>query len=255
MTKKLIALGLIATLVTLTGCGKNDGSLDSMSKSELVELANSQMTELEQAYTKIEEAEKLLKGIQGEEVPSAAISAMGDGTGRLTFNSFQNKIIFPKPFEYPGSTQISNTASVNITQSLNVAPTNNWALKLSGTTLELEHTSGISGKITAGEIRELYPRETMQDEVFTQFFAELPPDTVKYSKLFLDDNWWGLQAMSPTFIDSEDAFLRVGMAGIGEQCFTYSFVYKGKQDAGKDEVILTLLKTMKLFGQTLRVEQ
>lgn len=256
MTKKLTVLMLVITLISLTGCGnKSKDPLMSMKKAELVNLANSQMTELEQAYTRIDEVEKLLKGIQDEEVPSAAISVMGDGTGRLTFNSFQDKIIFPKPFEYPGSTQISNTASVNITQSLNVSPTNNWSMRLKGTTLELEHSSGISGIIKAGAIKEIHPRETLQDEVFAPFFAELPPDTVIYSKLFLDDNWWGLQAMTSTFIDSEDAYLRMGMAGIGEQCFTYSFVYKGKQDAGKDEVILTLLKTVKLFGQTLRVEQ
>ena len=256
MTKKLTVLMLAITLISLTGCGnKSNDPLMGMKKVELVNLANSQMTELEQAYTRIDEVEKLLKGIQDEEVPSAAISVMGDGTGRLTFNSFQDKIIFPKPFEYPGSTQISNTASVNITKSLKVAPTSNWALRLKGTELELEHASGISGTIKAGMIKEMFPRESMQEEVFAPFFEELPPDTVKYSKLFLDDNWWGLQAMTPTFIDSEEAYLRMGMLGIGDQCFTYSFVYKGKPDVGKDEVILTLLKTVKLSEQTLRVEQ
>lgn len=247
---------LIALALILVGCGKkNDGPFGDLNKSELIVLATNQMDELNEAYTRIDEVEGLLRGIQDEEVPSAAISVMNDGTGRLTFNSFHNKIIFPTPFEYPGSTQISNTASVNITKSLKVAPTSNWALRLKGTELELEHSSGISGTIKAGMIKEMFPREPMQEEIFAPFFEELPPDTVKYSKLFLDDNWFGLQAMTPTFIDSEEAYLRMGMLGIGEQCFTYSFVYKGKPDAGKDEIVLSLLNTIEMFDQNLRVEQ
>ena len=254
----LAVTSLIAiSAVSLVGCGKDEEKdpLLSFSKKELIELANGQMDEIDGLYIQLDEKDELLRGIQEEEVPSSAITEMGDGTGRLTFNSFQDMITFPVPFEYPGSTQISNTASVNITQNLNIAPTTNWSMKFTGTELQLEHSSGISGVIKAGHIRDVTDRDTMKEEVFQPFLAELPPDTVKYSKLFLDENWWGLQAMTPTFIDEEEAFLRVGMVGMGEQCFTYTFVYKGKQSAEKDETVLTLLKTVKLFNQNLRIEQ
>lgn len=255
MNKKIALLLVCVMTFSLAGCTKNDDPLLKMKKKELVDLANSQYDELSQAYVKIDEIENLLRGIQDEEVPSAAISTINDGTGRLTFNSFQNKIVFPKPFEYPDSSQISNTASVNVTQSLRLSPTSNWAMRSFGPTLEIEHTSGISGIIKAGFANTVLPREELKDNVFTEFFVDFPPETVRYSKLFLDDNWWGMQAMTKTTIDEEDAFLRCGMVALGEQSFIYMFVYKGNQDIGKDETVLTLIQTIKLNGQSLRVEE
>lgn len=249
------AILLLAGVMLMTACGGSDGTLDSMSKDELKSLVYAQMDELDSAYTRLEEVEAILGTFDDGDVPSASISRMQDGTNRLTFNSFRDKIMFSRPLEYPGSTQISSTGSVNITNSLSLSPTGNWAFQLKGTELEIEHSSGITGVIKAGAIRNLYDREMMQQDILETFIGDMAVGAVSYSKLFLNDHWWGMQAMMPVMVDSEDAFLRVGVVGLGEQCFVYSFIYDGKQEANKDETILTLLKTVNLFGQTLRVEQ
>ena len=255
MHKKALSTLLVMLLIlTVTGCNTNKDPLSKLGKAELIKMANEQSAELTDKDVRVEELETLLRGIQEEDGPTAAISTIDDGTGRLTFNSIDGKIIFAVPFEYPGSTQAPNTSSVNITSTINVAPTNNWITVLKGTALELEHTNGISGIIKAGYIKEIYDREKMQADVMSKFFAGFPPEKIVYSKLFLNDQWWGMEAKLPTTIESEPAYLRCGTLGLGDQCFTYMFVYKGKQDPAKDETIVSLLKTMKMLGQSLKIE-
>lgn len=254
MMKKAICFLMISIMaLSVTGCGKKD-SFDKMGKKELANLARTNTKTLADKDIRIQELEVLLKGIQEVNGPTAAISTIDDGTGRLTFNSINGKIIFPKPFEYPGSTQAPNTSSINITSTLSISPTNNWITVLDGTTLELNHTNKISGLIKAGYITEMYDREKLQDEVMNEFFADFPPDKITYSKLFLNDQWWGLEGKTETIIEKKPAYIRCGMLGLGEQSFVYMFVYEGKQDAGKDETIVSLLKTMKMLGQSLRIE-
>lgn len=245
---------MVGLLVILTGCNSEKDPLSKLSKNELIAMINESETDLAKNETRIIELETLLKGIQQQDGPTAAISSFSDGTGRLTFNSIDGKIVFPKPFEYPASTQAPNTSAVNITNIMKVVPTGNWIMKLGGTSLELEHPSGVYGIFQAGNINTLYAREKLQDDVFAKFFSEFPPDTIKYSKLFADNNWVGLQADTETFINEKKSTLRCGMLAVGNTSLTYMFIYSGERDVTKDEVILSLLKTMQLGGQVLRVE-
>lgn len=254
MKKRLIytiAIGLLVSL-SISGCSKDPFA--KLSKGELVRLANQNTATIEDNEVRIDELETLLRGIQEEDGPTASISTIDDGTGRLTFNSIDGKIVFPTPFEYPGSTQAANTSSINITKTISVAPTKNWTAVLNGTTLELNHTNGVTGLIKAGAINEMYDRDQMQTEIMGKFFEGFPPEKITYSKLFLDDQCWGIEAKLATTIDSQPSYLRCGMLGLGEESFVYMFVYEGDKDAGKDETITSLLKTMTMLGQSLRVE-
>ena len=251
--KKLISLvGCCLLGITLVGCSNDP--LSKLSKKELIALANQQTADLTDKDVRIEELETLLKGVQEENGPTSAISTIDDGTGRLTFNTINGKIMFNPPFEYPNSTQASNTSSVNITDTLSISPTSNWYMVLTGTSLELSHTNGINGVIKAGSILETYDRDKLQEEVMNKFFANFPPEKITYSKLFLEDQCWGIEAKLPTTVDENPAYLRCGMLGVGEQCFTYMFYYSGEQDPAKDETIVSLLKTVKMLGQQLRIE-
>lgn len=255
MNKKAISLILLTLVsISLVGCGGEKDPLSELSKKELIELANTQTALIDENSNRISELEDLLQGVGLEEVTTAGISIMEDGTDRVTFNSLDGKIKFPTPFEYPGSTQTSSTSSIDVTTTLKIVPTINWSAKISGTTVTLEHNTGISGTIKSGYIEELYDRQLLQEEVMSAFFKDFPPATVKYSKLFLNDQWWGVDGQTPTRIDGEDAYLRAGMLGFGEQSFVYVFVYKGAEDQAKSEAILSLLRTMTLSGQPLSIE-
>lgn len=251
---KIVALALI-TMSLVTGCkGGEEGSVESMSKKELQNLVRTQWETMDQQEARILEVEEILKGQTTEEGPSAAISEMGDGTGRLTFNSIDGKIVFPSPFVYPGSTQAATSGRVNITNNLSILPTGSWALRVIGTTVELEHSSGISGTIKVGYVEELVPMEYFQEEIFSPMFEGHPAGNIVYNKLFLGDQNWGMDARTDTRIDEEPGYMRVGMLALGDTSFTYNFVYRGVQDTVKDEAILSLLRTIEMLGQPLSVE-
>lgn len=252
----IITLVYALTMGLFIGCNKEDKDpLEVHSKKELIEMVNYKDTEIATLEASKIELETLLKGIQEVDGPTSAISALSDGTGRLTFNSINGKIIFPVPFEYPGATQAPNTASLNIAKLVSIIPTGNWTMKQSGTQLEMEHPSGACGIFKIGSIKQVASRETMQTEVFGAFFnEEFPPDTITYSKIFLETNWLGLQADTMTRVDEKDAKLKCGMVGVGNVALTYMFIYDGESDPTTEEVIMSLVNTIKVGGQQLRVE-
>lgn len=252
--KRIAIVGLLVG-ATVVGCACGDKDpLLSMSKKELAQMIKDQSGDISKGYAEIERLRELIIDTQGEESLIASISTMDDGSGRLTFNSIRGKIKFEKPLEYPGSGQAPNTSSVGITNSLSIVPTNNWVVVLEGTSIELEHTSGISGIIKAGQIKELYNRDMLQEEVMEPFFESIPSSRTVFSKLFLDDQWWGLEGKAETMINEAPSYIRCGMVGLGEQSFTYIFLYNGERDSNKEESILSLLKTLKMFGKQLRIE-
>lgn len=260
MKKKVLSILLVITMVGgLVACGKDEEAqvqtaLDTMTKAELIQAVRDTQTQLSTITAEKEQIETILRGTQNEEEPTAAISTVGDGTGRLTFNTFDSKIIFPQGFEYPGSTQASNLVSLYLAPNITVAPSSNWFIRCNGTTVEVEHLSGISGTFKVGNIKEIYNRDNLQTEVMSKFFENLPPENITYKNIFLEEKMWGVQATTPTLIDSQDAMLKCGMLGMGEYSLCYVFCYRGEQDVTKDETITTLLNTVKFLGKDLRIE-
>ena len=51
----------------------------------------------------------------------------------------------------------------------------------------------------------------LKDNVLKAWFAALPPAQVNYSPIDVKGSQYGMQATTPTTIESEDAFLRCGM--------------------------------------------
>ena len=258
MKKIMFRASLMVILaLAVTGCKKDEveGPFKGMSKAEIVEM----YTDLEKDYYDLEEEynamDELYNGIQSENLPSSAIGITGDGTGRFTFNSFDSKIIFPSSFQYPDSIQTTSNGSVSIVDNINIRPGTNWIMKLNGTTLELEHSSGISGTIKVGEQSYIYSAEELQTEVLSQWFVGLPPSNITYSNISVEDKALGSQAVTPTIIDSEDAYLRCGMVAKGNYAITYVFVYRGTKDSNKDESIANLLNTITINNNKIIVEQ
>lgn len=253
MNKKLIASLIVctATFSLLTGCfGKSEDPLASESKDNLI----TYIKQLEQENTDLDNK---LKGVQTDDVETAAISQFSDGTGRLTLNSVDKIVTLPTPFEYPTSLQSYNASAIELTDSITIKPSSNWAISLTGTEVQLEHSNGISGVIKIGNIDTNAEIDTVVEDLqpyISGFFNTMPPETIKYTKIYVDTDWKGMDASANTFINEKDAQLRCGMIGYNELCITYMFAYIGEQDASKDELILSLLQTMKVYDKELRVE-
>lgn len=259
MKKKLLSISLVGVLVlsTLTGCGSTGDELkdeiNKMSKSQLREGYYNLYQNYEQLTQDYTDLETVLHGIQNEEAPSAAIGITGDGTGRYTFNSTDSKIIFPVTFMYPEAEQVAPNGSISIVKDVSVGVNSNWIYKLTGSALELENSSGISGTIKVSKINYNYSSDEIQNEVLAPWFEELPPSELKYTKIFINNTDYGVQAKTPTMIDSEDAYLTCGMVGFGNYAITYIFVYRGQQDPNKDEAILATVKSITIGGNSLLI--
>lgn len=261
--KRPIYLLLVAILITsmLTGCGSEETNtndpLAQMSKEELLEYSKVLENDLASAYVKIDEMEQKMTGIFGEETQTAGITEFSDNSGRMTLVTLDDTIKLPKPFEFPVSTQSYNASAISITDNVYVKPSPNWTISLSGTQIDLYHSgSKISGIIKVGnrDKTQKSPQISEIKDTIIEFFNSMPQTTVQTSKIYTNETWAGTDAVAKTFIDEEDAQIRCGMFSLGDTNITYFFSYKGQPDSGKDELVLTLLQTMTIFGQPLRIE-
>ena len=253
---KIIAISM--ALLCLTACGNSsDDPLMKESKESLVNMVNQLNNQVIEYSKQIEELNNKLVGVYGSESPTAAISEMSDGTGRLTFNSVDDMITLPVPFQYPGVVQSANTLSVNITEAVSFKPTYNWLLRLDGPVAELNHPSGVGGKITVGTLDRASQSTTamqLQDYLNENFFSQLPPETVQYNRIYVDGNWFGVDAKSHTYTDSKDAQLRCGLIGFGDTAVQYFFVYTGESDVTNDDLISSVINTIQIWDTQILVQ-
>lgn len=257
MKRKIISILMIGalSLTFLVGCGsETDNPIDSMNKAQLRETYNNLAYNYDSLIEKYDSLNLMYQALSTENLPSESISMTGDGTGRYTFNSVDSKIIFPASFQYPGTEAIQADGSINVVNNVSITPGSNWIAKLNGSTLEIEHSSGISGTIKTGMINSSYDVNLLQQDVLAQWFINVPESQVVYKDIFIDGNKFGVQATTPTMIDSENAFLRCGMLSYSSYSLTYIFVYRGDQDLTKDESIMNVINTISIVGNTLKVE-
>lgn len=258
MKKKIIALVLIGvTILSLSGCKKDsdrDPLLDE-SKDSLVAMIRDQQTQINNYATEVEDLESKLKGVLGEDVPPEAISTIGDGTGRLTFNSYKNTITFPELFMYPDCISAPADDRVSIVNGVTFSPSSNWVINLDGTTAEVEHTNSITGTFKVVAYNDVYDKEILKIKI-DEWLATLPPDeAVQYTRIFVADNFCGYDVLSQnSMIDEEPAVIRVGMIAYGQKAVSYAFVYRGEADPIKNEAVKSLISSIQINTSELRME-
>lgn len=245
--------------MSLQACG-NDEDKDpylNYSKQELVDLVRNYETQLQTLNDQLTEKETLLQGIQSQTDPTTAISEMPDGTGRLTFNEFSNgTVLFPTPLSYPDSEVGSTANKVWLTNQFSVSPDSSWNCVLKGSTMELENEDlQIGAQITVGYRNGDYlTPEYIQAYLDSNFFVGWPPENITYSVLMADTIKAGVDAYTHTFIDSEDAWVRIGVGQLGTTTFTYSVCYKGDESSVANAAILNLLQSIQVSGQNIQIE-
>lgn len=258
MRKKLLSILLVITLVAgISGCSKDEDKdpLLSESKETLVDAIHSQEDEITGLITEIEDLEIKLKGVTGEDVPPEAISTIGDGTGRLSFNSYKNTITFPELLMYPEALSTPALNDVYITENVSFTPTANWIMKLDGTTTELEYTDEITGTIKVVAYDTMYDIEILKARL-QEWVDTLPPDEkMQWTKIFLADNFCGYDILSKeSMIDAEPAVIRIGMFAYGQKAVSYSFVYRGENSPLKDEAIKNIITSIEINKHQLEME-
>ena len=257
-SKRILATLLaVVSMLSLAGCKKEDPNQDPLmaeSKETLVAMINEASVNEVAYLEKIQELEDRIRGQVSSSSTTSGIGEIAAGI-ELTFNTIDGKIVFPNEFNYPGSTQAPNTSSLSVSEAVKLKPTSNWTIKITGSKVELSHSSGISGIMTVGYLdREAQRQQVdLQQHLMDNFFAELPPNEIQFSSLHLDDVPFGVDCASPTTIDEAPAMLRCGMLGYGEISLQYFFVYTGDRDSAKDETILSLMRTLKVWDTELSI--
>lgn len=263
LRKKIaLALAIASIAAPLTACGKekvdpNGDPRMALDKSEILAEYDAAIDENIRQATRIEELERMLKGVQGEDVQAAAITEFSDGTGRLTLLSDDGLVQLPGKFEYPSSIQAANASSVKITDSVFIKPSSNWVVTLNGTEIHFQHTiAEISGTIKVGGYASTLNRPLAKDtqQHLIDFFSTMPPETVSYQRIYIETDHRGTDCVTHTFIDEEDAMLRCGIFGSGDYNFSYMFCYRGERDVSKDELIMSLLQSITVFNKSFRIE-
>lgn len=257
MKKRLTCILLVLTLLItmLTGCDDGD-RFSGMSKSDII----ADYEALEISY--IEQREELnkvqnsLDALSKDGTVTEAITTMGDGTGRFTFNSTDSKIIFPSSFVYPNAKPVVPDGSITITTGVTVSPSSTWISRINGSALELEQsTNKISGTIKVNYIAEQLQVDILLTDVLQPWFTDVSYSGVNYTDIFIGNSTFGKQAETPIMIDSENAYLVCGMVGLGNYSITYIFVYRGDMDSTKNELISNIINTISINGNKLLIQK
>lgn len=266
MKKRIVSIMLscILTAGMLVGCGSS-GTVASADQRDYTNLDNNSKATLEQMYVEANsnynnisnQYQQLLqkdKALASDGTTDPGLSLVGTGTnGELTFNSQDAKIIFPTTFQYPNSTEASPNGSISIVDNVSVIPGANWTTKLNGTSLEMSHSSGISGTIKVSTITTVQTSDVIKNEVVMPWFQNIPAETLTTNDIFLSNASSGVQVKTPTMIDSENAQLTCGMLANGTNAVVYVFVYRGDKDSNKEENIANVVNSIKVFGNNVSV--
>ncbi|MBO5386780.1 MAG: hypothetical protein J6A59_01370 [Lachnospiraceae bacterium] len=257
MKRRLLSMLLLVTLIScVTGCeDKDQDPLLSESKETLVAAIHSYEDDIAGLITEVEDLEIKLKGVTGEDVPPEAISTIGDGTGRLSFNSYKDTITFPELLMYPEALSTPALNDVYITDNVSFTPTANWVMKLDGTTTELEYTDEITGTIKVVAYDTMYDIEILKARL-QEWVDTLPPDEkMQWTKMFVADNFCGYDILSKeSMIDAEPAVVRIGMFAYGQKAVSYAFVYRGENSPLKDEAIKNIITSIEINKHPLEME-
>lgn len=258
----VIALGI--SLLTGCGGGTSNGSsdetnplqdLNSMSKSQLLEYSTTLREQYYDLSDKYDQAESALDALNNDGQASESITTAGDGSGRFTFNSLDNKIIFKSDFTYPNSSPILPNGKVDITSDVGISPSSTWISRINGSSLEVENASNnISGTIKVNQIEEQMLVDELQSSVIEPWVETIAYSAIIYKDIFIEDSAFGKQAETPILIDNQDAYLICGMVAFGSYAVTYVFVYRGAQDKTKSELITNMLNTISIAGNVLTVQ-
>lgn len=236
--RKLIAMSLILIMVlSLTGCGGGKSRED-------LERENAIMLQmLKDSEDKIATLEATIRALSGSDA-NDVISSINTGV----VNEIKGTLALPEQMKFNGFAEAPGEGKLIIAQNVGISPSNNWAVKVKGSTVELGHQSGIHGVIKIGTIQDMIKPEQLDNDVLKPFYNKLAKGGVTYKNIFTGDVCWGRQVQFTTSIGNETGVVTAGAIAVNGVAVMYTFAYKGNLDSTKNELIEILLKTMTIGG-------
>lgn len=222
--RSLVALGLtVGIMLPLAGCGDDD--LEAQVKS-LTE-QNEQLLQSQSENTITEQSvDSSLQQIEE--------------TGNFEFFKIEDKIIFPDSLVVPDSTVGVSDSNVRVGSEFSFTPSDNWLVRVKGSTVEFNHPANVWGSIKAISVEETAPSSTFKP-VIQSFFSRFPKTTIEYRSLFLEEYEVGVLASAKMTVDKKDHVVNVGFVTQGESGVLFMFDYEDNKTGIQQELIDSLV--------------
>lgn len=277
MKRRLVAV-LMLSLLVIGGCGEKADPNDpyaTMSKGELLDSCRQLSEEVKVTTTQLDSLKEAVAGAGISIENSPSIEDIGDGTGRMTFKAVDGVITFDSEFVYPESAEAANTSSINISKNISCKPYQNWTVQQKGVVTELNHASGVVGKITVGSLQgasgmyevteeqewngesgQQITVDSLQSKVAEPWFNSLANvGDVQYSRLYLESQWVGVQGSTTTLVNGTESHIVAGMfKGTADESCQYVFMYVGTFDSLKEEYMANLIRSIQVQEISLLVD-
>lgn len=245
--KKIVLFLILMTLIS--GCGQNEPAGPSV---ESLLMENEQLlAEVKGLNEKLNEANTVISKVAGEDKEPTFISYIDTSETIKGFNSFDGKIFLPTTLEFPASNQSSGVGYISLVQNIEIYPSQNWSSKISGTNIEMQHSNEIKASLKLASTKESLTADEIKEKVMMPVINSMPANSVKYSTVFLEEFPRGNIATIEAFIDGKEATMKLICINIGEVVILGNSVYLGPKSDVNEEIIETLLRSMKVLNQKL----
>lgn len=182
-----------------------------------------------------------------------------EGTGSPALKLIDEYFIAPTSLELPNSKDDVNNSSIYVGSVFKFKPSENWNIRMQGTTLELIHPTKIWGSIKAVTINEFLPITEMQP-LLQKYFIGYPSTTINYRKVYLSDYQVGLMATAPIKVDvkegetQKDMTLNVGFVQSGDYAILFMFLNENNELGVSQELIDLLLRSGSVGDNSIKLE-
>lgn len=244
----VILLSVVLSVVTFTGCAKDD----LKEAQATIQEYEAEIASLNTQVTELEDKLQSQSGINGDSETSissynkeAEVEEVGDVSSKVQVDGY---------LEYSGCFQAPNTASINLLSTATITPSNNWSVRIDGTTSYYTHPSGVVGVIKMSNISDEVSEEYYKSDFIDPFLNALPHEGEKTTRIYVDTTYSGITTETAVTGNEKPSILKFGVFGKGSTACAYCFYYEGKRDATKSELVDSLIKSMTLEKKTVRVE-
>lgn len=247
---------ILGMLVAIAGCSSEEPvDLMKEKKETVVNMYNDLLQSYNSLTVEYNELNSKLSNVYADKQLNPGVTSVGDGSGNLTTHSVNEKIEFNSPLTYPNSSSVEASSSINITDNVSVIARDNWTTKLYNSTVELEHSSGISGNISVERINEYISGGNMKDLILTPWIEETTKEPVEYNNIFINNTVLGYQGRTQILIDETNkSTMTCGIAGNNNIAVSYVFVYDGDSDSVKNELIKGIVESVSIADVKLKLE-
>lgn len=250
-SNKLIAIAILTTAMGLTGCNN----------SELEEQLSVLQGEYEILTAERDSLLEEVENLKNQVNSSLGIDGLGDGIDELetdnktdNFVQIRSKITFDTTLRYKDSYQAPNTSKIMLSDLVTINPSNNWIIQMNGTSTKYNHSTGIVGEIIIGSVDELTDDVFMESEMLEPFIATLSQARGYNNRVYVEDKWSGMCSTQVISVDTGHATLKFGVIGYDKTTITYCFYYDGESDKAKNELIDTMIRTMRIKDKPVTVD-